>query len=100
MVKSKFIALMASKVSSLSHKDMEFIVNGILTIMKQATLNGQSIEIRGFGSMRLRYHKPRRARNPKTGAAVMVPGKFALRFSPGKRLRERVNQGANLDKET
>jgi len=93
VVKSKFISLVAMKAAPLSHKDIEFVVNVILDIIKQAVLEGEGVEIRGFGSMHRRYHSPRRARNPKTGSAVMAPGKFSLRFAPSKALKERVNQG-------
>ena len=94
MVKSKFISLVATKAAPLSHKDIEFVVNSLLDIMKQAVLDGEGIEIRGFGSMHRRYRNPRLARNPKTGDKVMVSGRFSLHFTPAKALRERVNRGA------
>lgn len=49
------------------------------------------IEIRGFGSFEMRYHRKRLARNPKTGEQFITGPKYAVRFKPGKELRERVN---------
>ncbi|GIT26604.1 MAG: hypothetical protein CM1200mP41_26480 [Gammaproteobacteria bacterium] len=55
-------------------------------------VNGERIEIRGFGSISLRYREPRLGRNPKTGEPVSVPGKYVPLFKPGRFLRERVNR--------
>ena len=51
------------------------------------------IEIRGFGSFSLRFRRARVGRNPRTGAAVSLPARYAAYFKPGMRLRERVDQG-------
>ena len=50
------------------------------------------IEIRGFGSFSLHFRPPRQGRNPKTGEAVALAGKYVPHFKPGKDLRERVNE--------
>ena len=57
------------------------------------------IEIRGFGSFSLHYRPPRTGRNPKTGAAVALPGKYVPHFKPGKELRERVSDVMPLPNE-
>ena len=54
---------------------------------------GQRIEVRGFGSFSLHYREPRKGRNPKTGDAVELSGKYVPHFKPGKELRDRVNLG-------
>ena len=61
--------------------------------LMQALSDGERIEIRGFGSFSLHFREPRRGRNPKTGDAVELPGKYVPHFKPGKELRERVNIG-------
>jgi integration host factor subunit beta len=53
--------------------------------------SGDKIEIRGFGSFRIRQRKPRTGRNPKTGAKVDVPAKRVPYFKPSKELRDLVN---------
>ncbi len=60
--------------------------------MSQALATGNRIEIRGFGSFSLHYRPPRIGRNPKTGEAVQLTGKYVPHFKPGKELRERVNK--------
>ena len=60
--------------------------------MSDSLAKGQRIEIRGFGSFSLHYRPPRIGRNPKTGEAVALSGKYVPHFKPGKDLRERVNE--------
>ena len=93
MTKSELIELIASKQTQLSAKDVELAVKTILEHMSQTLSSGERIEIRGFGSFSLHYREPRRGRNPKTGDAVQLTGKYVPHFKPGKELRERVNLG-------
>ena len=93
MTKSELIELIASKQAQLSAKDVELAIKTILEHMSQTLSTGERIEIRGFGSFSLHYREPRRGRNPKTGDAVQLTGKYVPHFKPGKELRERVNMG-------
>ncbi len=93
MTKSELIELIASRQTQLSAKDVELAVKTILEHMSQTLETGERIEIRGFGSFSLHYREPRKGRNPKTGDAVQLTGKYVPHFKPGKELRERVNLG-------
>ena len=53
---------------------------------------GEKIELRGFGSFRLRKREPRKGRNPKTGDKVDVPPKKVPYFKPGKDLKDLINR--------
>jgi integration host factor subunit beta len=59
--------------------------------MAAAFVQGERIEIRGFGGFDLHHRAPRCARNPKTGEAVQLPAKVVLHFKPGKDMKDRVN---------
>ncbi len=93
MTKSELIERLSQEQPHLPPRDVEFSVNAVLEHMRRALVAGDRIEIRGFGSIGLRYRMPRTGRNPKTGEAVEVPGKFVPHFKPGRMLRERVNRG-------
>ena len=93
MTKSELIELIASRQAQLSAKDVELAVKTIIEHMSQTLSVGERIEIRGFGSFSLHYREPRKGRNPKTGDAVQLTGKYVPHFKPGKELRERVNMG-------
>jgi integration host factor subunit beta len=90
MTKSELIQLIDRKQSQISPQDLELAVNQILEIISQALVDGQRIEIRGFGVFSMRQHSARMARNPKTGDAVPLHSKRTIHFKPGKELRENI----------
>ncbi len=92
MTKSELIEILSNKQTHLAPKDIELTVKAILEQMGQTLAQGGRIEIRGFGSFSLHYRPPRMGRNPKTGEAVSLAGKYVPHFKPGKELRERVNE--------
>ena len=64
-----------SRVSDLTKKHSEVIVDTVFKSIIDALHRGEKIELRGFGSFRLRKREPRKGRNPKTGDKVDVPPK-------------------------
>lgn len=94
MLKSDLIEIINHHLPTLSREDSAKSINLILELMATNLSQNNRIEIRGFGSFCLHYHKPREARNPKTGEKVKTTGKYYAHFKPGKEMRERVNNGA------
>ncbi|MCL4814648.1 MAG: integration host factor subunit beta [Vicinamibacteraceae bacterium] len=84
-----------SRVSDLTKKDSELIVETVFQSIVDALHRGEKIELRGFGSFRLRQREPRKGRNPKTGDRVDVPPKRVPYFKPGKELKDLINRGAD-----
>ena len=91
MTKSELIEILARKRSDIPYKDVEQAVKTLLEQMSDSLAHGERIEIRGFGSFSLHFRPPRVGRNPKTGDAVTLAGKYVPHFKPGKELRERDN---------
>ena len=91
MVKSELIRALNEKLPELQQRDVELALNCILTQMSDALVQGERIEIRGFGSFNLHHRLARIARNPKTGEAVNLPAKVVLHFKPGKEMKDRIN---------
>jgi integration host factor subunit beta len=83
-----------SRVSDLTKKHSEVIVDTVFKSIITALQRGEKIELRGFGSFRLRRREPRKGRNPKTGDKVDVPPKKVPYFKPGKELKELINNAA------
>jgi integration host factor subunit beta len=98
MTKSELIELISRKQKHLPSKDVELAVKSLLEIMSSALANGERIEVRGFGSFSLHFRPPRMGRNPKTGSAVALPGKYVPHFKPGKDLRDRANDGLRAER--
>jgi integration host factor subunit beta len=80
-------------LGDLTRRDGEVIVETIFESVINALQTGDKIEIRGFGSFRIRQRNPRIGRNPKTGERVEVPAKRVPYFKPSKELRDLVNPG-------
>ena len=92
MTKSVLIEKVTEKVEGLTKNQTEIVVETVFESIKKALMQGEKIEIRGFGNFRLKTRNPRKARNPKTGEAVEVPGKKVLYFKVGKALKEDLNK--------
>ena len=100
MTKSELIQRIAQKQPQIVERDVEAAVKMMLDHMVECLADGGRIEIRGFGSFSLRFRRARVGRNPRTGAAVSLPARYAPYFKPGKRLRERVDQGLETPNRT
>lgn len=82
-----------SQSATLTRKHSEVIVDAVFSSIVEALQRGDKIELRGFGSFRVRHRGSRTGRNPKTGEGVLVPAKKVPYFKPGKELRELINRG-------
>ena len=79
------------RVSSLSKRHAEIVVNTLFQSIVEALQKDDKIELRGFGSFRVRRRRSRKGRNPKTGDRVEVPSKRIPYFKPGKELKDVIN---------
>lgn len=87
MTRAELIDELAS-AGQVSHKQSEVIIEAILDSMKEALAAGDRIEIRGFGVFSLRTRRARRARNPRTGEALVSAPRTAPHFKPGKEIKQ------------
>lgn len=93
MTKAELVDEVA-RSTELTKKHAEIIVNTVFESIVDSLKAGEKIELRGFGSFRIRRRGARIGRNPKTGDRVKVPAKRIPYFKPGKDLRELLNDGA------
>ena len=77
--------------NNISEKGAKMVVDKIFEIMSETMLEGQRVEIRGFGSFSVREYGAYAGHNPRTGEVVQVPAKRLPFFKTGKELRERLN---------
>ncbi len=89
MIKAELVASVAAQMT-LTKKQTEVIVDLFLNSITDALRRGDKVELRGFGSFRIRHRGPREGRNPKTGDAVSIAAKRVPFFKAGKHLREIV----------
>ena len=77
----------------LSQKKAKEIVNVIFESMTESLAMDDRVDIRGFGTFKVKEYEGYVGRNPKTGAAVSVEPKRLPNFKVGKALKERINNG-------
>jgi integration host factor subunit beta len=100
MTKAELVEDVA-RAAELTKKDAERLVEIVFESIIETLNHGEKIELRGFGSFRVRERGARRGRNPKTGDPVDIPAKRVPYFKPGKELKELINEdeeaGAKTD---
>ena len=91
MTKSELIEAVAAKVTNFSRKDVEINVETLFESMAQSLSQGDKVEIRGFGSFKIKERDGRQGRNPKSGENIFIDAKKVPFFKAGKEIRERIN---------
>jgi integration host factor subunit beta len=91
MNKSELIKGLADEVA-ISMDEASVVVNSFFDCMKNALMEGNRVEIRGFGSFKIKDYAAYAGRNPRTGEKVMVEPKRLPFFRAGKELKEFINE--------
>lgn len=92
MTKAELVEVIAAK-TGVSKKDTGVVVNLILDNISRALESSDKVELRGFGSFKVKSRRSRTARNPRSGDSVMVPAKLVPYFKASNELKARMNDG-------
>ena len=92
MTKADLVEEIASR-TGVSKNHTALIVDDLLDAVCRALSEGNHLEIRGFGTFKVRERRARRARNPRSGDEVMVPAKLVPVFKPSKELKAHIASG-------
>ncbi len=79
--------------TGLTKLETEAIIEGFFKTVIESLKDGKGIEIRGFGSYKVKKKNARQARNPKTGEQVFVPDHYVPTFKFSKEFKDIVNEG-------
>ncbi len=95
MTKADLVERVTTQISKtagpmISKKDCARVVDAFLEAIKESLQNQENIEVRGFGTFKIRRRKTRMARNPRTGSPVEVSTRPVPVFKPSKELRALV----------
>ena len=90
MTKAELVGKLSSKIK-LNRKQAEAVINAITQSISDSLAGGEKVEIRGFGSFRIRERSARTARNPSSGEWLEVPAKKVPFFKAGNDLRRMVD---------
>jgi integration host factor subunit beta len=91
MTKAELVEMIALE-TGVSKKDTGVIVNLIMDNIGDTLCKGGKVELRGFGSFKVKERRARLARNPRTGDSVDVPAKKVPFFKASNDLKARLNK--------
>ena len=93
MTKAELVDQVAANVQ-LTKNEIEAVITRFLQGIMEALHAGDKVELRGFGSFRLRHRQARAGRNPRTGDTVQIAAKAVPTFAAGKAFHETVQTSA------
>lgn len=89
--KAELVNEIAEK-SDISKKNSKVILEAILSSIQDNLVNGNKIQLIGFGTFEVRDRAARKGRNPQTGKEITIPATKNPAFKPGKALKDSVNK--------
>ena len=94
ITKKDFAQAVAKATGTKSNLALE-MVDSLFTAMRAQLIEGNRIEIRGFGVLETKDTKPKpKTRNPRTGEIVYVPARRKTHWGPGKQLKDALREVA------
>lgn len=91
MTKADLVEEVTGK-TGLTRTDVTVVVEAFLEAVKKSLENGKNIEIRGFGTFKIKQRKARKARNPRTGEEVPVPDRKVPVFKPSNEFKNMITK--------
>tara|TARA_B100001121_G_scaffold272703_1_gene259389 strand:- start:2 stop:292 length:291 start_codon:yes stop_codon:yes gene_type:complete len=91
IVKSKLLKQLKKSYPNFNNKDLDKLVTIVLNEIKRALRRGDGVELRNFGTFRIKIQKSSIRRNPKTGEKVAVPEKKVIAWKMSKDMFKKIN---------
>ena len=90
MTKADLVEIVAER-SGFTKTDVHVICDMLLYVIKEVMSEGHNIEIRRFGTFKLKIRRPRMARNPKTGEPVPITERVVPVFKPSNEFKNMIS---------
>lgn len=97
LVKNQILNQLVNYYPNFLRRDLEKALNLVFDEIIKAIAKGDNVQIRGFGSFKIRQLKTRIGRNPKDGSKVEIPAKKSVYWKMSKELFRKLNQDKNKD---
>lgn len=95
MIRSQLVRRLLRDNPELTREEADAIVRVVFAAMADRLAAGGRVELRDFGIFYTRARERRRARNPRSGAAVEVGHRRMIRFRSGREIHQRINAMIN-----
>ena len=90
MTKAELVQKIYAKAGLATKVQTEAALNAVIAALTDALKNGETVSFTGFGSFKVIQRAARKGRNPKTGATIQIKASKAVKFTPGKGLKDAV----------
>ena len=90
MNKTELIAAVAEE-AEMTKKDAEKAVKAVIDVISDALVQGDKVQLIGFGTFEVRERAAREGRNPQNGKTITIAASKSPAFKAGKGLKEQVN---------
>ena len=90
MNKTELIEIVA-KEADLKKKDADAAVSAVLNAIEKALVDGEKVQLIGFGTFEVKGRAAKTGRNPATGETINIAASKQIKFSAGKTLKDKVN---------
>jgi len=94
MNNKEFISELAQR-TSLRQDEAQRMMNTLISAMGDSFIEGDSIQLTGFGLFEVKKKLERVMISPTTGQRMLVPPKLVLSFRPNMLLRDKIKKGGN-----
>lgn len=91
MNKTELVTSVAEK-AGLTKKDAEKAMNALFASIEEALIEGDKVQIIGFGTFEVKEREARKGRNPRSGEEITIPASKNPVFKAGKSLKDAVNK--------
>ena len=98
MVRSELLQKLCNLHPNIIRRDIEKILETVLSEITNALCEGKNIEIRGFGTYKTVRRKARTGRNPKNSEIIQIPSKKAIKWKISKEFFKRLNKNFTANK--
>ena len=88
MTKAEFVKTLKEQAGLSTLAQTEAAYDGLFAILTETLKKGESVAISGFGGFKVVERKARKGRNPRTGEEIRIPASKAVKFTPGKALKD------------
>jgi len=89
--KKDFVSLYKEKGTFKTKVEAETNLNAFMDLVGELLTSGKEVNFTGWGKFKVAEREERKGRNPQTGEEITISAKKSIKFKPGKKLDERVN---------
>ena len=95
IVKSKILDQLTDNYPNFLRRDLDKALNLVFDEIAMALSKQQNVEIRGFGTFKIKKQRARIGRNPKDGSRVEIHAKNTIQWKMSKKLFKLLNNRSN-----